>query len=509
MKLFRIIFILAIFAFIFVPDKAFAATLISSKDTITTSRPSASSPLNAALGATDTQATIFNNGSRYLASDSAKIIKSATGAIVDAGTVVSSQSAALTTVYFGEQGGSAALAAADVLYVPITAMHTLSFTTVTAIPVSGIIKLTFPILSSTDADNDASPSATTFQFNNVVSGGSGTDVVKAFDDSTDVTANVTVTETEPGAGTAGVITLTLDGSTSIAAGSVVKIYLGCSTATSSSCSAQSPRILNPTKTATAGTADTWKINLLTQNASSINLDTATVAVATIESVQVLATVDPTLTFTIAGVSNGSAVNTGNTTGCLQAETTNTGIASTSTVVNLGILSNTPAVDTKVGNIAAQLLTVSTNATGGYAITATSAGSLQDFANGYSISSGTTPASFPVSSEWFGFHSCGLDTYGSGISTTYWNTAASDTNCGTCPVGSTSCPTGTSGTNVCKYGWPTQATSLTLASDTTGPVDNTIVTGNGLTSVSYASGVDASVPAGTYQTYVTYVATATF
>lgn len=505
MKSFRIILILAIFAVLFYPAKAHAATLINAKDTISTSRPSASSPLSSSVLNTDTQASIYNNGSRFLASDSAKVIKSATGAIVDAGTIVSSQSAALTTVFFGETTGNAAVANADVLFTPITAMHTLAFTTVTQIPVSGKIILTLPILSSSDANNAASPSATTFQMNGITSS-----QIKVYDNTTDITSNFTsITPTNPTAGTSPVITFTLDGSTSVTAGHTLTIYLGCTAGTSSSCSTQAPRLINPTKTATAGTADTWKFNLLTQNASSVNLDSATVAVATIESVQVLATVDPTLTFTIAGVSNGSAVNTGNTTGCLQAETTNAGISATSTVVNLGLLSNTPAINTKVGNIAAQLLSVSTNATGGYAITATSAGALQNYANGYSINSSTTPAAFPASNDWFGIHACGLDTYGGTLSTTFWNTAASDTNCGTCPAGSASCPTGTGGTNVCKYGWPTQTSSVTMASDPTGPVDNTITAGNGLTSVSYASGVDASVPAGTYQSYVTYVATATF
>ncbi len=501
MNLFRntfIVFTLLILA-ISTASKANAATLTQAKNTITTSRPSPSSPLNAALGATDTNATIFANESRFLASDSAKVKKTATGVVVDAATVVGSQSAALTTVYFGEQAGTAAVAAADVLFVPITAMHTFQFTVVNTVPTNGDLVFTFPLLISGDADDDASPSATTFQFNNLVTGTGGRDNIEVWDDAAEITANVTITETEPGPGSPGILSINVD-SGSIAAGSVVKLYFGCNASTAGSCSTQVPRIINPTKSTTgaAGTADRWKIRIDTEDASDVLLDTATVAVATIESVQVLATVDPTLTFTIAGINNGTAINNGNATGCTNSETTNAGLASTATVVNMGILGNTPTgIDTKVGNIAAQLLTITTNATNGYALTATASSPLRSHESGFDISSSTTPAVFPNGTPWFGIHPCGLDV---GNSTTWTETGASQT-CSTHITGSAA--------NECKYGWPTQTTALSLSSDTTGPIGNSIVAGNGLTSVEYAGGVDASVPAGVYQSYITYVATATF
>lgn len=481
--------------FVLAPQKVNAAALTTARDTITTSRPSPSSPLSAALGSTDSQASIANNGSRYLASDSAKLIRTSTGGLIDLATIVSSQSAALTTVYFAEQAGTAGQLGTDVLMVPITAMHTIQFTVVNAVPTSGDIVLTFPTLTSGDADNDASPSATTFQFNNLVSGTGGRDNIDIYDDSSDISANVTITETEPSAGAAGSISINLDSGT-IAAGSVVKIYLGCTASTSSSCSTQAPRIINPTKTAAAGTADRWKVKFDTEDAFDILLDTATVSIGTIESVQILATVDPTLTFTIAGIANATAVNNGNTTGCTQTETTNAGIASTATQVNLGTLSNTPtATDTKIGNIAAQLLSITTNGTGGYSLTATSSGPLRNDELGFDIASNTTPAAFPSGGDWFGLHACGLD-----VTLLTWNSTASSA-CNSYITGSTN--------PICLYGWPTQTTSVTLASDTTGPIGNSITAGNGLVSVSYASGVDAGVPAGTYQSEVTYVATATF
>ncbi len=482
---------LIIFVFLFC-GKVQAATLSSASDILSTSRPSASSPLSADTGSGASAIPIFNNGSRYLASDSAKIIRSSTNALINTGLNVASQSAALTTVNLSNTTGANSQSGTDVLLVPITAMHTVQFTTVNTVPVSGKIVLTYPMLVTGDATNPASASATTFEPNSLGSGS-----FKAFKDATDITANITIVTTNPSAGTSPLYTLTLDGATSITAGQVVKIFLGCSAGTSSGCSTQNPLMINPTKAAAAGTGDRWKLRVDTLDASSNSLDTITVALSTIDSVRVEATVDPTLTFTIAGLNNGTAVNNGNAVGCTNSETTDAGVNATATDVNLGILSNTPtAADTKVGNIAAQLLTVSTNGAGGYALTATSAGALQDTASGFGITSSTTPAAFPAAgTPWFGVHPCGLDVNG-----TTW-TESNNQNCSTVVTGSAA--------NECKYAWPTQTSGVTLSSDSSGPVGNSITAGNGLVSVEYAAGVDASVPAGNYQTVITYVATPTF
>lgn len=488
--------------------KADAATLIGASNTITTSRPSASSPFSANAATGDTNASIFDNGSFYLASDSAKTVKTATAVLTDVGTIVASQSSALTTVYFAETLGVAAFASADVLFVPITAMHKIQFTIPTTIPNTGDIILTFPSLATGDANNEASPSASTFQFNNMDT--LDATLIKILDDDTDITANTTIAASNPsGAGDGPDISITID-TGSIAAGSIVEIFIGCTTVAAGDCSAQTPTLINPTKSAAAGTADVWKIGIQTRDGSDVNLDNATVAVGTIESVTVRATVDPTLSFTITGIANGAAVNLSNTTGCLQDETTNAGIASTATEVNLGLLGNSPLVDAKASNIAAQRINISTNGSGGYVLTATSSGSLINPATGFFLESSTTPTAFPASgADWFGIHACGLDTYNATIGTTFWNTTISDTECGSCPSTSTSCPDASAGTNVCKYGWPTQTSALTLASDSTGPIGNTIAAGNGIISVSYAGGVDALIPPGEYRAVITYVATPTF
>ncbi len=477
MKLFlRSILVVSLLGlFLIAGRESFAASLINSSDTITTSRPSAASPLSANLASGDAQASIFNNGSRYLASDSARLIRTSTGGIIVNGLTVASQSAALTTVYFTATAGTAAQAGTDVLIAPMTAMHTVQFTTNQAIPATGQVVINFPGA----ADNAASPSASDFAFNAL----SNTNIK-----TNNITCN-TLSVTSP--------TITCTTNAGVAANTVVTFLIGCSAATGAACTTQVPTLINPTKAATAGTADRWKVRIDTLDASTNALDTASVSVGTIESVQVLATVDPTLTFTIAGITNGTAVNNGNATGCTNSETTDAGLDATATVVNLGTLSNTPtSTNTKVGNIAAQLLTISTNGLGGYSLTATSAGQLMNASSGFAVISSTTPAVFPNGTPWFGVHPCGLD-----VSAATWTSSGANQNCATDITGSAG--------NLCKYAWPTQTGAVSLASDSSGPIGNSLTAGNGLVSVEYAAGVDASVPAGTYQSVVTYVATATF
>lgn len=455
-----------------------AASFSSASATLSTSRPSASSPLSANAGSGATQVSIFNNGSRYLSSDSAKLYRTSTNNDVDSAIIVASQSAALTTVYFGDTTGAAGQAGTDVLMVPITSMHMLRFTLTTAIPAGGDILIGYPGA----ANNTASPSATSFAFNNLNgSGGLPATIV-----TNGITCNANSFVTSP-----QIMCETTGG---VAAGTTVTFLIGCTAQSGGSCTAQSPRMINPTKTAVAGTADAWKVYIWSRDATDIVMDNSTVAMGTIESVTVRATVDPTLTFTIAGIANGSAVNTGNTSGCGQTETTNSGISSTAVEVGLGVLGQVPGTNTKLPNIAAQLLTVTTNAASGYSLVATSSGRLINPSTGFFINSATVAQAFPTT-NFFGFHACGLDT-----DTTYWNSTPT-TACNSYITGSSD--------PICKYGWPTTTTPILLAADTVGPIGNTVVAGNGITSVSYAADVDVSVPPGEYTTVVTYVATPSF
>ena len=472
-----------IFILFFLSAKSsYAATLASVSDTITTSRPSASAPLNANQAASASQVTVADNGSIYLASDSATF-RPDTGETIDTAKNVSSMSAQIsgtpnTRIVYFTNTVTNTHHAGDPVVVPTTAIHTVSFRTVAAIPTSGKITIKFPALTTGDANNAASPSATTFQLNGL------SDTQVKITAGLSGAATFDGVYTAPTNGTSPTIALALTSTTTIAANTLVTIKLGCTGADDQTCTTNTPTIINPTKTAAAGTADSWALTITTTDVTnSIDLDSAKIKIGTVESVQVQATVDPTLTFTIAGIANSTAINTGNTTGCTNTETTNTGIASTATTVNLGNLSSAAI------NISAQLITISTNAQNGYSLTATSSGHLINPATGFWIADSTTPTVMTAGTPWFGIHACGLN-----VASGTWATGA------------------TGGGANAKYGWPTQATSVSLASVATGPIGNTAATGGvgaGLTSVEYASTVDVTVPAGIYSSVITYVATPTF
>lgn len=108
----------------------------------------------------------------------------------------------------------------------------------------------------------------------------------------------------------------------------------------------------PTSTHSTGTADTYEIIVQQLNTGSAVVDQTTVGVGVIEAVRVTATVAPQITFTIAGISSGA-------TACGQT----TDVTTTAAAVPFGEISISSFTD------AAQLLTVSTNATNGFAVTA--------------------------------------------------------------------------------------------------------------------------------------------
>ncbi len=199
-----------------------------------------------------------------------------------------------------------------------------------------------------------------------------------------------------------------------------------------------------------------------------------------------ATVEPILAFSIAGINNDTAINTGNS-GCPNNERTNTGFDSSSTEVNLGRLRD---VSTSP-NLTAQLLQITTNAQSGYALTATSSRHLTNSSGTFSIADSPTPVAFPKQ-QFFGIHPCGIDV------PQIWRGNTELT-----------CSTTQTISSVCKYAWPAQNESLILASDSTGPSGNDVTPGNGVISVGYAASINATVPAGLYSAVIRYIVTPTF
>ena len=457
--------VVAILAGFFIfPSNSFASLSLV-KDTITSSRPSASTPLVSSVIVGSAQATVFDNYSRFIASDSAKLIGGP--AALEAVTVASMSAANTPTsgqriVYFAS-GVAGSHMANGVIMTPVTAKHTISFST-TALPSSGTVNIVFPV---GDTTNQASPSASGFSFNGLVAGNIAV-------------TGISVSACTPTAAT-GTIVCTLSSSF---AGGAVTVTVGSTT----------PALVNPTKTAVAGTTDVWTITIKTYDNNGTLLDTSKARAGTIDSIDVYGTVDPSFSMTIAGKTAGAAVNIGNATGCTTTEIINTGISSTATDVNMGTLTASAV------NISSQLLTITTNGAGGYVLTATSGGHLLNPETGYWINDAQqtptnndvpVPVAISTGTTAFGIRPCGLD-----VSASTWSDG--DQDCTTA---------GTPGS--CKYANPSPTYYYTLATDSTGPVDNSVAAGNGLVTVEYGATVSGVVPAGFYRTYLTYVATPTF
>lgn len=444
-----------VFFFSFFCKKSYA-TIATANDTISTSRPSASTPLDEDLPSNYTKATVLDNLSRFIASDSAKLIGGTTNIVTVATmSAADNPSAGKRIVYFAG-AYSSAHNKGTVLMTPITAKHIVSFAT-TAVPVDGKLQVFFPI---GDTSNQASPSASGFSFNNLQSTNVGVSGASCSSISIDATT--------------GKVECTLSSSLTLSSNSVI-ITVGSST----------PALINPTKIAAMGTGDSWLVRIVTLDDTSVQLDQKKVKAATIDSVETYATVDPIFTFTIAGRTNGGNVNVGNT-GCSSSDTINTGFDSTAAEVNLGVLS------TLQKNLSSQLVTISTNAPGGYILTATSSGHFIDASIGYWIDDiqGTptnidtpVPAVLTAGTPGFGIHPCGVDVTGSGVS---W---------------------GDGGGANAKYANPSPVYYYTLAKNIVGPITN--VGDTGKTTIVYGASVSYAVPAGFYRTVLTYVATPSF
>lgn len=448
------------------------AAITEAKDTISTSRPSAMTSLAVGSSAGDTKLIITDNKSRFIASDSAALI----GGVGEVVTIASMSAVSGTTAaLYLTEATTVSHNVGSTVMTAITAQHVISFKTTNAIPDNGDIQITFPV---GDTTNPNYPSPDGFSFNGLAD----TDLSASFSPSGPTCDSWTVT---PGS---GLVQCNLG--TGPTGPTTVTINIGLSRT--------NPVLVNPTKDSSTaiGTADRWTVALKTRDNNDTELDSSKVSIATIESVQVYATVEPYITFTIAGVPDGVAVNTGNA-GCGSTDPTNTGIGSTATTVNLGVLT-----DTKV-SLAAQLLTVTTNGNYGYSLTATSSGHLMDPAIGYWLTDAQgseptadntpSPGTIAAGDAEFGIRPCGQDAYYSSTPGDFW--------------GSDPC----SADGGCKFANPSATYYYTLADDSTGPIGSGSGDGanDGKTTVEYAASISTIVPAGFYRTTITYVATAKF
>jgi len=234
-----------------------------------------------------------------------------------------------------------------------------------------------------------------------------------------------------------------------------------------------------------GTADSYKV-IVKNFTPGANPNTATptdqtsTSIALIESVRVTATVDPTISFTITGVASGQTVcGTGSTTDI-------------DTTAGLNAPASVPfgTMSLNTFKTAAHLLTISTNATNGYTITA-----VEDDQLG--IGGGTTPAIIDTACD------SGPCTH---LAEQSWETASGHPGFGYSLGAGTGATMAFSNANTFK------TKQFAAAVETEAP--QTIMSSTGVSDshtgyICYRLSVNATQAAGDYENLITYTATSSF
>src|SRR3989339_121115 len=244
--------------------------------------------------------------------------------------------------------GASALSVNDYVIASQSGSLTIAFTTVNAIPTDGDILITLPAIDTTGKTCDGMPDT------------NSTVATNGFDLSTVAAADISVTGCTDGDWNA---TETITCGTS-SADHTIRIDRQTSTCAASSAITvtidSSPGVINPAPINsghTQGTSDPYTINVKTRDGSDNTLDQINTKVAPVEAVFVSATVDESLSFSVAGVSADSG------TTCNITRTASTP-DSTAYSIPWGTISSTYAAAT---HNAAQQLTVSTNSNAGYKV----------------------------------------------------------------------------------------------------------------------------------------------
>ena len=340
------------------------------------------------------------------------------------------------------------------------------------------------ILSASDTISNSAPSASAvhviqFTMPNGMSSGqtfevrfqSGFDLtgLNVSDISMTVDGNPTTTAASPGASVWGVatgsptgqdITFTAPSSYGVASSGVLVLTIGSSTNTA---------IVNPSATSS------YTIDI--GGGASTAQDSGQLRVAIIDTITVSATINATLSFSVAGLGNGASVNGTSTTG-----------TSTNTTLPFGTISS--------GNIytLGQRLNVSTNAANGYTVTVEETGAFQSSANGATIDGFADGADTYTPTAWTapsGQYD-NPDTFG------HWGLTSTD---GTT---SRSAPDEFDSNE-----WAAPSTTPIVIMGHTGPADG-ITDGVGSTTVGYQVQITALQEAATdYATTLRYVATPVF
>lgn len=268
------------------------------------------------------------------------------------GNVNYTVSSIINTTSFNTTGAlSATLDASGYLIATQSGSLAITFTTATEVPVGGSLLVTIPAnRAGAGKANDGIPDT------------AATIATNGFDLSTVAAGDVSVSDitgcTQAGWGSA---TVTAGNGTSTDHTiSFTRATASCAASKAITVTIDSaPGIINPAPltTHTQGVADAYQINIKTRDGGTNTLDNSDVVVAPVEGVLISATVDETLSLTVAGITTDSGSYCGITRTANSPDTT-------ATAVGWGAISPTYLAATHNTN---QQITVSTNADGGYSV----------------------------------------------------------------------------------------------------------------------------------------------
>lgn len=328
----RAIYLLVLSLLFFTPNSIWAMS--AAKDTLETSRASFHSSLEGAHTTGTTLITI--DTTNHPSKTTANLFPGDT-VIIDDGSytvdnIVNTTQFTITAPLDATDDDDT-----DVIYVDRTSIHTVTYTTGAAIP-NGAIKVR--VVADSVTPNDGNPDDGGFDYNSITAG----DVSCPADGNNYNFVTATATVSAGASCTAGYHCFECRysgvGMTSI--GHTITI-------------GSTNEMVNPSLAVghTAGQADphTIIIDNLDSSDAQVTGETTNMKVAVIESVRVTATIDPTITFTIAAVSSGQS-RCGATTD----------VTTTPTAVPFGSLT------LGAFNDAAQQLSCVTNGAGGYVVT---------------------------------------------------------------------------------------------------------------------------------------------
>lgn len=220
---------------------------------------------------------------------------------------------------------------------------TISFTTVSTIPVGGSILITIPMADSARGNDGMPDTNTTVASNGFDLSGLATSNISVTG-CTDANWNVAGATITPGSGTTD-HTISIPRQTaSCAGGSPITVTI--------------KKLVNPAPISsghTQGVAENYKIQVATRDGTPATLDSANLGVVAVEGVLVSATVDQTLSFTVAGITADSGTYCGVTRTAASTD-------STATTIPWGTIATANTFLNAV-----QRLTVSTNAGNGYTV----------------------------------------------------------------------------------------------------------------------------------------------